>query len=69
MLKKDPESNGKPPEGTRGLVRACWCAAQNIASMLPTSLLCALVRDLVAGGAAGRTAFLCVCGCALPALP
>ena len=30
--------------------------------MLPTSLLYALVRDLMAGGAAGRTAFY-VCGC------
>ena len=63
MLKKIQRATASSPEGTRGLVRGVLaCAAQTIAFMLPTSLLYALVRDLVAGGAAGRTAFY-VCGC------
>ena len=63
MLKKIQRATASSPEGTRGLVRGVLaCAAQNIAFMLPTSLLYALVRDLVAGGAAGRIAFY-VCGC------
>ena len=63
MLKKIQRATASSPEGTRGLVRGVLaCAAQNIAFMLPTSLLYALVRDLMAGGAAGRTAFY-VCGC------
>ena len=63
MLKKIQRATASSPEGTRGLVRGVLaCAAQNIAFMLPTSLLYAIVRDLMAGGAAGRTAFY-VCGC------
>ena len=63
MLKKIQRATASSPEGTRGLVRGVLaCASQNIAFMLPTSLLYALVRDLMAGGAAGRTAFY-VCGC------
>ena len=63
MLKKIQRATASSPEGTRGLVRGVLaCAAQNIAFMLPASLLYALVRDLMAGGAAGRTAFY-VCGC------
>ena len=63
MLKKIQRATASSPEGTRGLVRGVLaCAAQNITFMLPTSLLYALVRDLMAGGAAGRTAFY-VCGC------
>ena len=63
MLKKIQRATASSPEGTRGLVRGVLaCAAQNIAFMLPTSLLYALVRDLMVGGAAGRTAFY-VCGC------
>ena len=63
MLKKIQRATASSPEGTRGLVRGVLaCAAQNIAFMLPTRLLYALVRDLMAGGAAGRTAFY-VCGC------
>ena len=63
MLKKIQRATASSPEGTRGLVRGVLaCAAQNIVFMLPTSLLYALVRDLMAGGAAGRTAFY-VCGC------
>ena len=50
MLKKIQRATASSPEGTRGLVRGVLaCAAQNIAFMLPTSLLYALVRDLMAG--------------------
>ena len=46
MLKKIQRATASSPEGTRGLVRGVLaCAAQNIAFMLPTSLLYALVRD------------------------
>ena len=59
MLKKIQRATASSPEGTRGLVRGVLaCAAQNIAFMLPTSLLYALVRDLMAGG--GKDRILCL---------
>ncbi len=61
MLKKIQRATASSPEGTRGLVRGVLaCAAQNIAFMLPTSLLYALVRDLMVGGAAGSDGILCL---------
>ena len=63
MLKKIQRATASSPEGARGLVTGVLaCALQNISFMLPTGLLYFLVRDLLAGAAAGRTGFY-VCGC------
>ena len=63
MLKKFQRATASSPEGARGLVTGVLaCALQNISFMLPTGLLYFLVRDLLAGAAAGRTGFY-VCGC------
>ncbi len=63
MLKKIQRTTASSPEGARGLVTGVLaCALQNISFMLPTGLLYFLVRDLLAGAAAGRTGFY-VCGC------
>ena len=63
MLKKIQIATASSPEGARGLVTGVLaCALQNISFMLPTGLLYFLVRDLLAGAAAGRTGFY-VCGC------
>ena len=63
MLKKIQRAIASSPEGARGLVTGVLaCALQNISFMLPTGLLYFLVRDLLAGAAAGRTGFY-VCGC------
>ena len=63
MMEKIQKATASSPEGARGLVRGVLaCALQNVAFMLPTSLLYFLVRNLMTGSAAGRTAFY-VCGC------
>ena len=63
MLKKIQRATASSPEGARGLVTGVLaCALQSISFMLPTGLLYFLVRDLLAGAAAGRTGFY-VCGC------
>ena len=63
MIKKIQKATASSPEGARGLVRGILaCAFQNIAFMLPTSLLYFLVRDLMEGTTSGKTAFY-VCGC------
>ena len=63
MLKKIQRATASSPEGAHGLVTGVLaCALQNISFMLPTGLLYFLVRDLLAGAAAGRTGFY-VCGC------
>ena len=63
MLKKIQRATASSPEGARGLVTGVLaCALQNISFMLPTGLLYFLVRDLLAGAAAGWTGFY-VCGC------
>ena len=63
MLKKIQRTTASSPEGALGLVTGVLaCALQNISFMLPTGLLYFLVRDLLAGAAAGRTGFY-VCGC------
>lgn len=63
MIEKIQKATASSPQGAQGLVKGVLaCALQNIAFMLPTSLLYFLVRDLMTGGAAGRGAFY-VCGC------
>ena len=65
MIEKIQKATASSPEGARGLVKGVLaCACQNVAFMLPTILLYFLVRDLMAGTAAGRGAFY-VCGCLL----
>ena len=63
MIEKIQRATASSTEGARGLVKGVLaCAFQNIAFMLPTSLLYFLVRDMMAGTTAGRTAFYVV-GC------
>ena len=58
MIEKIQRATASSPQGAQGLVKGVWaCALQNIAFMLPTSLLYFLVRDLMAGSTAGRGAF------------
>ena len=58
MIEKIQKATASSPDGARGLVRGVLaCAVQNVAFMLPTSLLYFLVRDLMAGTAGGRAAF------------
>ena len=65
MIEKIQHATASSPEGTRGLVKGVLaCAFQNLAFMLPTSLLYFLVRDMMTGTTSGRTAFY-VCGCAV----
>ena len=64
MIEKIQRATASSPEGARGLVKGVLaCAFQNLAFMLPTSLLYFLVRDMMTGTTSGRTAFY-VCGCA-----
>ena len=63
MIERIQKVTASSPEGARGLIKGVLaCAAQNVAFMLPTSLLYFLVSDLMAGTTSGRTAFY-VCGC------
>ena len=63
MIEKIQKATASSPEGAKGLIKGVLaCAFQNVAFMLPTSLLYFLVRDLMEGAARGRTAFY-VCGC------
>ena len=63
MIEKIQKATASSPEGARGLVKGVLaCAFQNIAFMMPTSLLYFLARDLMAGTTGGKTAFY-VCGC------
>ena len=65
MIEKIQRATASSPAGARGLIKGVLaCAFQNVAFMLPTSLLYFLVRDLMAGGAAGRVGFYAA-GCAL----
>ena len=58
MIERIQKATASSPEGARGLVRGVLaCAVQNVAFMLPTSLLYFLVRDLMAGTAGCRAAF------------
>ena len=63
MIEKIQKATASSPEGARGLVKGVLaCAFQNIAFMIPTSLLYFLVKDLMAGTTEGRAAFY-VRGC------
>lgn len=64
MIKWIQKKTASSPEGARGLMRGILaCALQNMAFMLPTSLLYFLVSDLMEGGIrGGRLAFYIV-GC------
>ena len=63
MIEKIQRATASSPQGAQGLVKGVWaCALQNIAFMLPTSLLYFLVQDLMAGSTVGRGAFY-ACGC------
>mgnify|MGYP001232148727 FL=1 len=63
MIEKIQRATASSADGARGLVKGILaCAFQNIAFMLPTSLLYFLVRDLMAGTTAERATFY-VCGC------
>ena len=63
MIEKIQKATACSPEGAKGLIKGVLaCAFQNVAFMLPTSLLYFLVRDLMEDAARGRTAFY-VCGC------
>ena len=65
MIEKIQHATASSPEGARGLVKGVLaCAFQNLAFMLPTSLLYFLVRDMMTGTTSGRTAVY-VCGCAV----
>ena len=63
MIEKIQRATASSPQGAQGLVKGVLaCALQNIAFMLPTSLLYFLVRDLMAGSTVDRGAFY-ACGC------
>lgn len=63
MIEKIQRATASSPQGAQGLVKGVLaCALQNIAFMLPTSLLYFLVRDLMAGSTVGLGAFY-ACGC------
>ncbi len=63
MIQKIQKATASSPEGARGLVKGVLaCSFQNVAFMLPTTLLYYLVRDLMAGTANGKGGFY-VCGC------
>ena len=65
MIEKIQRATASSPQGARGLIKGILaCAAQNVAFMLPTSLLYFLAADLMTGSAAGRTWFY-VAGCAI----
>ena len=65
MIEKIQRATASSPAGARGLVwGVLTCAFQNAAFMLPASLLYFLVRDLMAGTAAGRAGFYFL-GCAV----
>ena len=63
MIEKIQKATASSPEGARGLIKGVLaCALQNVSFMLPTGLLYFLVKDLMEGTTAGRTAFY-VIGC------
>ena len=58
MIEKIQKATASSPDGAKGLVRGILaCAFQNVAFMLPTSLLYCLVRALMAGTTVGRAGF------------
>ena len=58
MIEKIQKATASSPEGAKGLIKGILaCAFQDVAFMLPTSLLYCLVRDLMAGTTVGRAGF------------
>ena len=65
VIERIQKATASSKEGARGLVKGVLaCAFQNIAFMLPTSLLYCLIRELLTGVSPIRTAFYVV-GCAI----
>ena len=65
VIERIQKATASSKEGARGLVKGVLaCAFQNIAFMLPTSLLYCLIRELLTGVSPIRTAFYVV-GCAV----
>ena len=63
MIEKIQKATASSPDGAKGLVKGILaCAFQNVAFMLPTSLLYLLVKDLMVGTTAGRAGFY-IAGC------
>ena len=63
MIEKIQKATASSLEGAKGLVKGVLaCAFQNIAFMIPTSLLYFLVKDLMAGATGGKAAVY-LCGC------
>ena len=63
MIERIQKATASSPEGARGLINGVLaCALQNVSFMLPVGLLYFLVKDLMEGTTAGRTAFY-VTGC------
>ena len=58
MIKQIQKATASSPEGAKGLVKGILaCAFQNVAFMLPTSLLYFLVKNLMEGTAQGRAGY------------
>ena len=58
MIERIQKATASSPEGARGLIKGVLaCALQNVSFMLPTGLLYFLVKDMMEGTTAGRTAF------------
>ena len=58
MIERIQKATASSPEGARGLINGVLaCALQNVSFMLPVGLLYFLVKDLMEGTTAGRTAF------------
>ncbi len=63
MIERIQKATASSPEGARGLIKGVLtCALQNVSFMLPVGLLYFLVKNLMEGTTAGRTAFY-VTGC------
>ena len=63
MIERIQKATASSPEGARGLIKGVLaCALQNVSFMLPVGLLYFLVKDMMEGTTAGRTAFY-VIGC------
>ena len=58
MIERIQKATASSPEGARGLIKGVLaCALQNVSFMLPVGLLYYLVKDMMEGTTAGRTAF------------
>ena len=58
VIEKIQKATASSPEGARGLIKGVLaCALQNVSFMLPVGLLYYLIKDMMEGTTAGRTAF------------